>query len=77
MEPKDKVIAKPVKEVSDVKSDHAALLFTTARDLIKALLKTPLKDADIAAALNITSSQAKVWLQRLVDESVIEKQKNL
>ncbi|WP_429513148.1 DNA-processing protein DprA [Pseudomonas sp. BT76 TE3572] len=54
---------------------HADLLFATVRELIKKLLKAPTKDADIAAALNVTSGQAKVWLQRLVDEGVIEKQK--
>jgi predicted ArsR family transcriptional regulator len=31
--------------------------------------------ADVAAALDVSSTQAKAWLQRLVDESVLEKQK--
>lgn len=39
------------------------------------LLKTPMKNADVAAALDISNAQAKVWLQRMVDEGVLEKQK--
>lgn len=75
--PEYKVIVEIAKaaSASEVEVDYADLLFATVRGLIKTLLKTPSKDADIAAALNITSSQAKVWLQRLVDEGVIEKQK--
>lgn len=33
------------------------------------------KDAEVAAALDVSNAQAKAWLQRLVDEGVIEKQK--
>lgn len=75
VEPKLKVIAETTKPAAEVELDHADLLFATVRDLIKKLLKTSAKDTDIAAALNVTSGQAKVWLQRLVDEGVIEKQK--
>jgi predicted ArsR family transcriptional regulator len=38
-------------------------------------LKSPMKDAEVAAALDVSTAQAKAWLQRLVDEGVIEKQK--
>jgi len=34
-----------------------------------------MKDAEVAAGLDVSNSQAKAWLQRLVDEGVIEKQK--
>jgi predicted ArsR family transcriptional regulator len=34
-----------------------------------------MKDAEVAAALDVSTAQAKAWLQRLVDEGVIEKQK--
>jgi len=50
-------------------------LFIAVRELIRFLLKTPMKDVEIAAALDVSNAQAKVWLQRLVDEGVIEKQK--
>ena len=39
------------------------------------LLKVPMKDTEVAATLNVSTAQAKVWLQRLVDEGVLEKQK--
>lgn len=61
--------------VSETEVDHADLLFATVKDLIKRLLVTPAKEADIAVALGVTTGQAKAWLQRLVDDGVIEKQK--
>jgi predicted transcriptional regulator len=39
------------------------------------LLKAPMKDAEVAAALDISNAQAKAWLLRLLDEGVIEKKK--
>lgn len=60
---------------SEMKIDYSELLFVTVRDLLGKLLESPAKDTDVAAALNITIAQAKVWLQRLVEEGVIEKQK--
>jgi DNA processing protein len=34
-----------------------------------------MKDAEVAVALDVLTTQAKAWLQRLVDEGVVEKQK--
>ncbi len=34
-----------------------------------------MKDTEVAAALDVSNAQAKAWLQRLVDEGVIEKRK--
>ena len=53
----------------------ADALFAAAREVIRLLLKSPMKDAEVAAALHISKVQAKAWLQRLVDEGMIEKQK--
>ena len=53
----------------------ADALFATVRDVLRQHLKTPMKDAEIAAALQISTPQAKTWLQRLVNEGVLEKQK--
>lgn len=50
-------------------------LFAAVREVALLLLKTPMKDAEVAAALDISTTQAKAWLQRLVDEGVLEKQK--
>lgn len=56
-------------------STPADTLFAAVRGVIQLLLKSPMKDAEVAAALDVTTAQAKAWLQRLVDEGVIEKQK--
>ncbi len=34
-----------------------------------------MKDAEIAAMLDVPTAQAKAWLQRLVEEVVVEKRK--
>jgi predicted Rossmann fold nucleotide-binding protein DprA/Smf involved in DNA uptake len=51
----------------------AELLFAAVRDSILLLLNKPMKDAEVAAALDVTNAQAKTWLQRLVDEGVLDK----
>lgn len=56
-------------------STPADTLFAAVRGVIQELLKTPMKDAEVAVALDVSNAQAKAWLQRLVDEGVIEKQK--
>ena len=56
-------------------STPADTLFSAVRDVMLLLLKVPMKDAEVAAALNISNAQSKAWLQRLHDEGVIEKQK--
>jgi predicted Rossmann fold nucleotide-binding protein DprA/Smf involved in DNA uptake len=53
----------------------ADALFAAVREVITSLLKVPMKDAEVAATLEVSSAQAKAWLQRLVDDGVIEKQK--
>ena len=69
--------AKPeaVIPVVNAASTPADTLFAAVRDVIHLLLKAPMKDAEVAAALDVSNVQAKAWLQRLVDEGVIEKQK--
>lgn len=63
------------KESEQPKSTPAEVLFTAVRTAIQQLLSTPMKDAEVAAALDVSNTQAKAWLQRLVDEGVLEKQK--
>lgn len=65
-----------VTSVSTTASTPADTLFTAVREVIKQLLlKAPMKDAEVAAVLDVSNAQAKAWLQRLVDEGVIQKQK--
>lgn len=56
-------------------STPADTLFAAVRGVIQQLLSVPMKDAEVATALDVSTAQAKAWLQRLVDEGVIEKQK--
>ena len=53
----------------------AEVLFSAVRATIQQLLTVPMKDTEVAAALDVSNAQAKAWLQRLVDDDVIEKQK--
>jgi len=63
------------------KADKAALspaelLFVAVRNILEQLLIAPMNDAEVAATLNVSASQAKTWLQRLADEGVLEKLKS-
>ncbi len=42
------------------------------RELFKKIT-TPKTDTEVATDLHVTKGQAKAWLQRLVDEGVLEK----
>ncbi len=53
----------------------ATALFEAVRELMHHLLATPMKDSEVAAGLDVSTAQAKVWLQRLVEEGLVEKQK--
>jgi len=56
-------------------SNPAEELFAAVRRAIQQLLSGPMKDVEVAEALDVSNAQAKAWLQRLVDDGVIEKQK--
>lgn len=50
----------------------ADALFAKVRELLEKMT-TPKTDAEVATDLQVSKSQAKEWLQRLVDEGVLEK----
>ena len=52
----------------------AEAVFAAVRDSARRVLTTPTKDADFAEALGVSGPQAKVWLKRLLEEGVVEKQ---
>ena len=60
-------------------SQHANLPVSPAEELfakVKEILQrmeTPKTDVEVAEELNVSKSQAKVWLQRLVSEGVLQK----
>jgi predicted Rossmann fold nucleotide-binding protein DprA/Smf involved in DNA uptake len=60
------------KEFVQPESSPAEMLFAAVRAAIQQLLRTPMKDAEVAAALDVSNAQAKAWLQRLVDDGEIE-----
>ncbi|MDI1269263.1 MAG: DNA-processing protein DprA [Polaromonas sp.] len=63
------------KESPQLGSTPSEVLFAAVRAAIQQLLSAPMKDVEVAAALDVSNAQAKTWLQRLVDEGVLEKQK--
>lgn len=70
------VAPEAVAPIDDAKkSPPAEVLFAAVRAAIQQLLSTPMKDTEVAAALDVSNAQAKAWLQRLVNEGVLEKQK--
>lgn len=48
-------------------------LFDTVRDLIRALAGDPSRVGDVATALAVTNEQAELWMTRLLDEGVLER----
>ena len=54
-------------------SDAAVVLFSAVSELMLKLLETPMKEAEIARALDVSSAQAKAWLKRLIEEGKLEK----
>jgi DNA processing protein len=63
------------KKLAGAPNDPADALLTAARESLRQLLIVPMKDGEVAAALNISTAQAKIWLKRFVDEGVLEKGK--
>lgn len=57
----------------NVELNPAEALFAAVRELIRQLLIVPMKDAEVAAALEVSPAQAKAWLRRLADEGMLEK----
>lgn len=53
----------------------ADALLATVRNEIRKLLLDPMKDVDVAVAFNVSNAQAKLWLQRFVNEGIVERQK--
>jgi DNA processing protein len=68
-------VEAPCKQSSNQDLSPAEALFATVRESMLRLLKTPMKDADIAAVLDVSTAQARAWLQRLVNDGALEKRK--
>lgn len=64
-----------IQSVTEPALDSAEILFAAVRNVIKQLLAKAKKEGDVASELQVSKSQAKAWLQRLVDEGVLNKLK--
>jgi len=73
--PPSEVLLETASTPVSASTTPADALFSVVRQEITSLLKAPMKDAEVATALEVSTAQAKAWLQRLVEEGVIEKQK--
>jgi len=62
-------------EASLPKSPPAEMLFAAVRAVIQQRLNAPMKDVEVATVLGVSTTQAKAWLQRLVEEGVLKKEK--
>lgn len=54
----------------------AETLFEAVRVSVQQLLQSPMKEAEIAAGLQVSLTQTRTWLKRLVSEGVLEKKKS-
>lgn len=59
--------------VQQAEEDPAAELFGVVKDILVRLLKKPMSESEVAKNLQVSNTQTKVWLQRLVHEDVLEK----
>ena len=75
------VTTEIIVKTDDAKGDPqlaatpAEVLFESVRTAIQSLLDEPKKDVEVAVALDVSNTQAKAWLKRLVDEGYLEKRK--
>lgn len=56
-------------------SNPANALFSVVVDLILQILKKPSNEADVAAELDVSKAQSKIWLERMVDDGRLKKLK--
>lgn len=62
------------EEPERLKINQADILFCTVREVIQRIMKEPMKDTEVAKALNVGNAQARAWLQRLEKDGVVERQ---
>jgi DNA processing protein len=53
----------------------ADAVLAAVREVLQQLLISPMKDIEVAEALDISTTQAKIWLRRFVEEGVLETRK--
>lgn len=72
-QPKGKVEVPIIKHIPLENNNPAEDLFVKVRELIISQLATPKNNDEIADILRVSNTQAKLWLDRLVDEKIVLK----
>jgi DNA-binding transcriptional ArsR family regulator len=67
--------ARTVIQRSESDFSAGEVLFEAVRQVIQRLLRTPMKEAELASALQVSPPQIRAWLSRLIDEDIVTKQK--
>lgn len=68
-------VADTLRGTSGASNTAAAdILFASVQQVMQILLQTPMKDGEVASALNVSDAQATAWLERLLAEGIVEKQ---
>ena len=62
-----------VGNIHDPDMTPAEMLFSAVKQSMQKILLRPMKDTEVAAALDVSNAQAKTWLQRLVEDGMVEK----
>lgn len=75
-EPSDPAAEADVLSAASSKRSRVAaeVLYAAVRSALEKLLTTPMSESEVAAALEVSSAQARAWLRRLVADGVLEKQ---
>jgi DNA processing protein len=67
--------SRDVEQAEPTTGEEADVLFAAVRTLMRRLLSSPKNDSEIAEALRVSKTQARAWLERLMKEGVIKKQR--
>jgi DNA processing protein len=71
----DRAARKSRKAPAPADTASAEDRFSAVRDQLRDLLIAPMKPIEVASALNVSTTQARIWLRRLVDEGILEAKK--
>ncbi len=69
----NKQISNEIKEPHQIEDNPGEILFSAVRIVMQQILSSPMKDTEVAAALNVSNTQAKAWLNRMIEEGSVEK----
>jgi predicted Rossmann fold nucleotide-binding protein DprA/Smf involved in DNA uptake len=66
-------VQAPMKPADESPLSPADEIFSVVRRSISRILAIPKKESEIATELQVTPTQAREWLQRLIDDGAVEK----